>query len=79
MFLFSKEKKFYTPKYQYYNTDFFEEYGTIAWQPKIKVDNNGLARLKIFDTNTQNVTLFIEGIVNGNEYISQEIKIEREN
>ena len=76
---FDKEKTFYTPKYQYYNTDFFNEYGTIGWEPKLSLNQNGIANLKVVDTETENITLFIEGIVNGDQYISQEIKIQRQN
>lgn len=74
---FSSERNFYTPKYQYYNTDFFKEYGTIAWLPKVKFDTNGNASFKIFNTNTDDITLFVEGIINDNEYISQKINIEK--
>ena len=77
--VFSKEKEFYTPKYKYYNTDFFREYGTIGWQPNLNFNNNGVASFKIFDTKTDNISLFVEGIVNDNQFVSQEIKIEREN
>jgi hypothetical protein len=76
---FNEEKTFYTPKYKYYNTDFFNEYGTISWEPKIKFNTKGEAQFHFFDTKTQNITLFIEGIVNENQYISQEVKIERKN
>ncbi|RNC88332.1 MAG: hypothetical protein ED556_03870 [Winogradskyella sp.] len=76
---FSKNKQFYTPKYQYYNTEFFNEYGTIAWEPNLKFDENGSNEFIFFDTNTPNITLFIEGIVNNNEYVSQQIEIESGN
>ena len=74
---FAKQKQFYTPKYQYYNTDFFNEYGTIGWVPKVSIDQNGVANLKVLNTKIENITLFIEGIINGTEYISQEIKVDR--
>lgn len=74
---FAKQKQFYTPKYQYYSTDFFNEYGTIGWDPKASIDQNGVANLKVLDTKIENITLFIEGIINGTEYISQEIKVDR--
>ncbi|WP_299113939.1 hypothetical protein [uncultured Winogradskyella sp.] len=76
---FSKEKTFYTPKYKYYNSDFFIEYGTIGWHPNVKLDATGTANFKFYDTKTKDISLFVEGILNDNEYISQEIKIEREN
>jgi hypothetical protein len=76
---FSKQKSFYTPKYQYYNTPFFNQYGTIDWLPNLSINSNGKINFKIADTKTNTVTLFIEGIINENQYISQEIKIKREN
>ncbi|MFK7832954.1 MAG: hypothetical protein AB8B52_06740 [Winogradskyella sp.] len=76
---FNEEKAFYTPKYKYYNTEFFNEYGTIAWEPKMTFNKKGEAQFHFFDTKTQNITLFVEGIVNGNQYISEEIIIETNN
>ena len=76
---FSKEKTFYTPKYQYYDSDFFKEYGTIDWQSNISIDASGTANFKFYDTKNTKISLFVEGIINENQFISQEIKIEREN
>lgn len=76
---FSNDKQFYLPKYQYYNTEFFKQYGTIAWEHNLTHDNSGKINFKIADTKTNNITLFVEGVINGNQYISQEIKIERDN
>ncbi|SHG74233.1 hypothetical protein [Winogradskyella jejuensis] len=72
---FNAQKTFYTPKYQSYNSDFFREYGTIAWFPRVTIKNRR-AHVKIPDYNTNNMTLFIEGIVNNNQYISERITIE---
>ena len=74
---FDKPKSFYTPKYQVFNSDFFLEYGTIAWQPKVVFGSNGLANFKILDTETTSINLYVEGIVNDSQYISQKITIER--
>jgi len=76
---FEKEKEFYTPKYQYYNSRFFNEFGTIAWKPRLQVDSNGEINFKVLDTKNKTITLFIEGVVNGINYISQKIIIERNN
>ena len=76
---FSKEKTFYTPKYQYYDSDFFKEYGTIDWQSNISIDASGTTNFKFYDTKNTKISLFVEGIINENQFISQEIKIEREN
>lgn len=74
---FEGEKEFYTPKYQFYNTDFFKEYGVIDWQPKLNFDAKGNIEFKFYDTQTDNVSLFIEGIINGKDFISQRVDIQR--
>ncbi|MFK7782635.1 hypothetical protein [Psychroserpens sp.] len=68
---FSEQKDFYTPKYQYYNTTFFNEYGTIDWKPNLKVDTNGIISIKVKDLNIQTVNLYINGVVNDNELLSE--------
>ena len=72
--VFDEEKKFYTPKYQFYNTDFFNEYGTIDWKPKLKADKDGMIRFKIAEAGADSFNLYINGIVNDNTFLS-EIKI----
>ena len=71
---YSTPKRFYIPEYSSYNSNFFKEFGVIDWMPNAKFDANGNLSFKVFDTNT-NITLFIEGVVNGNQLISQEITI----
>jgi hypothetical protein len=68
---FNSPKKYYTPAYQFYNTTFFKEYGTIGWLPNLKTDSNGMVSFKIFDTKSENISLHIEGIVNNDELISE--------
>ena len=60
---FNENKTFYTPIYQFYNSTFFEDYGTIGWKPNITVDNNGEMTLKIFNPKTVDIKLFIEGVI----------------
>jgi hypothetical protein len=71
---FSKDKKFYTPKYQYYNDDFFIGYGTIDWKPKLAVDAEGNVSFKILKPQVP-ITLFIEGIANDGSFIFEEKSI----
>ena len=68
---FNEEKEYYTPKYQFYNTPFFGEYGTIDWKPSLKVDQDGIIRFKIKHPNTDDFNLYINGIINGNELLSE--------
>jgi hypothetical protein len=68
---FASKKTFYVPKYQYYNDDFYKHYGTIDWKPEIKSDKNGNFSFAINKPNVP-LTLFIEGIVNGESLIYEQ-------
>ena len=59
---FSEKKKFYVPKYDVYNDDFFREYGVIDWIPNCKVDTNGNLVFKVYNPSNINIKIFIEGI-----------------
>ena len=72
---FSEQKKFYTPKYRYYNDDFYKHYGTIDWKSNLKVDANGFVSFKIEKPEVP-VTFFIEGIANDGAFIFEEKTIE---
>lgn len=75
---FSNEKKFYTPKYQFYNTDFFREYGTIDWKANLIPDQNGGVSFNVPNTKTNTINLYVEGIVSGGEYVSEVITLSSE-
>ncbi|MFY0629019.1 MAG: hypothetical protein JXR05_01490 [Flavobacteriaceae bacterium] len=68
---FSKAKKYYTPIYSSYNSDFFKNYGVISWIPNVKFANDGTATFKIPRNYNDSMILHIEGIVNGTDIISQ--------
>ena len=75
---FSENKKFYVPTYGLYNSPFFNEYGTIDWTPNATINNDGTIDLTVL--NTQNdIKLFVEGIVNDTNFVSQSITIELQN
>lgn len=69
---FSKAKTFYTPKYRFYTTAFFKEYGVMGWKPKVIVDNNGTASITIYDTSNAYVKIFVEGIDHEGNFIIDE-------
>ncbi|MFP4844726.1 hypothetical protein [Winogradskyella sp. PE311] len=73
---FSKDKTFYTPKYYSYKTDFFKEYGTVGWLPKLDIEN-GIAEFKVPNIKSTDITLYIEGVLNENQLISQKITVNR--
>ncbi|MBV7268713.1 hypothetical protein [Winogradskyella luteola] len=66
---FSKSKKFYTPKYSSYNSDFYYSFGVIDWLPNCKIDENGYLTFKLSDL-TSDVTLFIEGVTGDGRFLS---------
>lgn len=68
---FSAKKKFYVPKYKYYQNNFYEGYGTVDWKPELKTDPNGNVTLKIEQPKVP-ITLFIEGIANDGAFIFEE-------
>jgi hypothetical protein len=69
---FTSPKQFYTPKYVHYESDFFREYGVIDWIPNITLNKTNAINLKILDTKTKQIKLFIEGITNAGRFISEE-------
>ena len=68
---FDDDKTFYTPKYQHYNSRFFNEYGTLDWFPKMRFNDKGELDLKIFNTNSNEINLYIEGISEDGCFISE--------
>lgn len=68
---FSTSKKFYTPIYENYNSKFYSNYGVIDWLPINSIDKNGVLNLSLKNEHTNAVKLFIEGITNNGEFISE--------
>lgn len=69
---FTSPKKYYTPKYVYYNTEFFRDYGVIDWIPNAQLDASNNLSLKFLDTNTKEINVFIEGTTSKGKLISEE-------
>jgi hypothetical protein len=69
---FSKPKKFYTPKYQSYTSEFYKEYGVIDWLPINKIDKNGNLELNITNVPLNNFKVFIEGVTEDGTFIFEE-------
>ncbi|WP_111682469.1 hypothetical protein [Winogradskyella tangerina] len=72
---FSENKEFYVPTYGLYNSPFFNEYGTIDWTPNATINNDGTIDLSVLNTKND-IKLFVEGIVNDNNFVSQTITVE---
>ncbi|TCK67680.1 hypothetical protein DFQ05_1459 [Winogradskyella wandonensis] len=68
---FNSQKAYYTPKYKYYNTPFFKKYGTIGWASNLTPNINGVFKIRVFNPKINSINLYIEGITNNNEFISE--------
>ena len=74
---FSEAKKFYIPKYSNYNNSFFKDYGVIDWLPKNEIDRKGYLNVRIKNTQSNDITLFFEGITEDGDFVfeKKDIKI----
>jgi hypothetical protein len=75
-FAFSEAKEYYAPNYNSYESDLFKQFGAISWIPELKLEKSKPANFKIYDTYTDNVTLFIEGITENGDLISEKRTIQ---
>ncbi|NRR93272.1 hypothetical protein HSX10_16990 [Winogradskyella undariae] len=69
---FTTHKRFYTPVYESYHSNFYKEYGVIDWFPNLSTDAQGNLNFNIYNTNLKTVKLYIEGIANDTQFISEE-------
>ncbi|WP_299434635.1 hypothetical protein [uncultured Aquimarina sp.] len=68
------KRSFYTPKYQSYDSLFFNQYGVLGWTPTIKRNTNNEYEFSFINTLAQEAKIFIEGVDQQGNLIS-EIKI----
>jgi hypothetical protein len=68
---FSAPEKFYVPKYQFYQSQFFNEYGVIDWLPNVSFDDDNNLDFTILNTGTGRIDLYIEGLTDDGEFISE--------
>jgi hypothetical protein len=69
---FTSPKSYYAPKYVYYKSKFFKEYGVIDWIPDVTLDTSNAINIKVHDTKATQIKLFIEGVTSEGRYISEE-------
>ncbi|NNF74923.1 MAG: hypothetical protein HKN00_07050, partial [Flavobacteriaceae bacterium] len=62
---FEPEKRFYNPKYSSYSSGFFLKYGTLDWQPELRLEADGFLTIKFKNYGVSDIKLFLEGVVNG--------------
>ena len=75
---FQDKKRFYNPVYSSYSSGFFQKFGTIDWQPELKLSKDGSLGVKIKNYGLSDIKLFLEGVVNGSDYVSDVIEISLE-
>ena len=71
---FSSPSKFYVPKYNDYESNFYKKYGVIDWFPIIKADETGAVSFKIQNPKSNHIKIFLEGTANNGSFIS-EVKV----
>ena len=70
---FSVEKEYYQPKYASFNSSFFDDFGSIYWKSKIKLNKKDkIYTFKIPNLGKEAVKIIIEGITNNGSLISIE-------
>jgi len=73
---FEPVKEYYSPKYDLGQPDAFKSYGAVHWAPKVRVDEAGVANLKFWDTELEQIVLFIEGMDGEGELVSSKILLD---
>ncbi|MEM6685121.1 MAG: hypothetical protein AAF617_04935 [Bacteroidota bacterium] len=68
---FAVRKEYYAPNYSSYLNPIFQKYGAISWLPTVELNAETNTTFKIYDTYTKNVTVFIEGIAENGDLISE--------
>ena len=68
---FSGAKRFYAPVYASFQTDFFREYGVLNWVYGLKVNANGNLQFSIPDAMQTEIKLFIEGMTDKGQFMSE--------
>ncbi|WP_271393738.1 hypothetical protein [Aequorivita sinensis] len=72
---FSTPKKFYTPGYTSYQSQFYQDYGVIGWFPRLTIQADGNIHFKIPHQLIDHLSVFIEGIANDGSFISERKEI----
>lgn len=73
---YAPTKEYYAPKYKNYTSSLFAKFGTIQWLADIYLDQDGLGSFKILNTMQPEIKLFIEGMTEKGDLISEVILLE---
>ncbi len=72
---FSSDKRFYNPMYNTYAGEFFNNFGAVDWHPNIVLNTEGIGEFSFLNYGLPEVKLFIEGIINDREFVSDVVEI----
>lgn len=76
--VFSSDKRFYNPRYNTFTGSFFNTFGAVDWYPNVIINTSGIGRFSFLNYGLPSVKLFIEGMVNDDEFVSdiKEVKLQ---
>ncbi len=72
---FSLDKRFYNPIYNNPSGEFFNSFGAIDWHPNVVLDTEGKGQFSFLNYGLPAVKLYIEGIVNDREFVSDVVEV----
>lgn len=73
---YAPTREYYAPKYKSYTNPLFTKFGAIHWLDDIFLDQDGLGSFKILNTMQREIKLFIEGMTEKGDLISEVILLD---
>lgn len=67
---FKDVKEFYVPKYSTFESQAYQEYGIVHWEPEILIDKNEMQEISLLNTGKEQIQVFVEGMSKNGELIS---------
>ena len=73
--VFNTGRTFYVPKYSSYENSLYQFYGTVDWQPDLRINKSGRVLFKFAHKGVTELQLWIEGIGPNGAYISESLQL----
>jgi hypothetical protein len=67
---FTSKKSYSNPIYISYTSNFYKSFGAIDWHPNVVIDKEGMGSITFYSYGQTKIKLFIEGIVNDHQFVS---------
>lgn len=67
---FTSKKRYTNPIYISYTSNFYKTFGAIDWFPNVVIDKEGRGSFTFYNYGQKKIKLFIEGIVNDHQFLS---------